>query len=93
VSDREALALALGTWPTDVTPKIHYSSPRSDKFRAHADLVDANDFERLMREVGGERDFDVMLEAKAKDVALLTLRAELSDAGLESRDGRLMVSA
>ena len=46
-----------------------------------------------MREVGGERDLDVMLEAKAKDVALLTLRAELSDAGLESRDGRLMVSA
>ena len=93
VSDREALALALGTWPTDVTPKIHYSSPRSDKFRPHADLVDANDFERLMREVGGERDLDVMLEVKAKDVALLTLRAELSDAGLESRDGRLMVSA
>ena len=27
--DREALQLALGTWPAEQTPKIHYSSPKT----------------------------------------------------------------
>ena len=84
LSDREALAAALDTWPEGVRPKIHYSSPRLDieerkvrngrrverrlvlpQLRAHADLVDPIGFERFMRDVGGRRDFDVMLEAKA----------------------------
>ena len=30
VPESEALDLALGTWPTGVVPKIHYSSPRVD---------------------------------------------------------------
>jgi UV DNA damage endonuclease len=30
ISEREALELALGTWPAGVTPKIHFSSPRTD---------------------------------------------------------------
>jgi hypothetical protein len=29
LSDREALRLALATWPGEQTPKIHYSSPRT----------------------------------------------------------------
>jgi UV DNA damage endonuclease len=29
ISDREALRLALATWPEEQTPKIHYSSPRT----------------------------------------------------------------
>ena len=29
VGDREALELALATWPAGVTPKIHYSSPKT----------------------------------------------------------------
>ena len=29
IPDREALELALGTWPAGVVPKIHYSSPRT----------------------------------------------------------------
>ncbi|MDA0180366.1 hypothetical protein OJ997_08665 [Solirubrobacter phytolaccae] len=28
-ADREALELALATWPDDVTPKIHYSTPKT----------------------------------------------------------------
>jgi UV DNA damage endonuclease len=100
LSDREALALALATWPQGVTPKIHYSSPRLDmeerrgrlvlpQLRAHADLVDPIGFERFMREVGRERDFDVMLEAKAKDLALLRLRDQMASRGLVSEAGRL----
>jgi UV DNA damage endonuclease len=110
LSDREALSAALDTWPADLTPKIHYSSPRLDveerrvrrgrrvdrvavmpQLRAHADLVDPIGFERFMHEVGGERDFDVMLEAKAKDLALLRLREQLAERGMSSRDGILIV--
>jgi UV DNA damage endonuclease len=110
LSDREALALALDTWPDGVTPKIHYSSPRLDlderkvrrgrrverrlvlpQLRAHADLVDPIGFERFIRDVAGERDFDVMLEAKAKDLALLRLRDQLAARGLGSEAGRLIV--
>jgi UV DNA damage endonuclease len=99
MSDAEAIGAALDTWPEGVTPKIHYSSPRLDidqrtlrlpQLRAHADLVDPIGFERFMRDVGGDRDFDVMLEAKAKDLALLRLREQLAVRGLQSRRGRLI---
>lgn len=62
------------------------------QLRAHADLVDPIGFERFIRDVGGHRDFDVMLEAKAKDVALLRLREQLDARGLRSQAGRLHVS-
>jgi UV DNA damage endonuclease len=104
LSDRDALALALATWPAGVTPKIHYSSPRLHmeerngrlvlpQLRAHADLVDPIGFERFMRDVAGVRDFDVMLEAKAKDLALQRLRDQLSSRGMVSEAGRLIVEA
>ena len=46
-----------------------------------------------MRDVGGGRDFDVMLEAKVKDLAVLRLRDQLSARGLPSRDRSLIVDA
>jgi UV DNA damage endonuclease len=104
----EALALALGTWPTDSVPKIHYSSPRTaveerrkrvgrrverqvvlPPLRAHADLIDPIGFEAFLREAVAERDFDVMLEAKAKDLALLRLREQLLERGFEWKSGRV----
>ena len=45
--------------------------------RSHADLVDPFDFRRFLDDVVGGREVDVMLEAKAKDLALLRLREEL----------------
>jgi UV DNA damage endonuclease len=76
--EREALRLAIGTWPRGVVPKVHYSSPRSeDAFRAHADYVDPAAFERFLRDVVKRANVDVMLEAKAKDLALLQLRDQL----------------
>jgi UV DNA damage endonuclease len=87
IPDREALTLALDTWREGV-PKIHYSSPRLDvttrdgrivlpQLRAHADLVDPIGFEHFLRDAP-DREFDVMLEAKAKDLALLRLREQLA---------------
>jgi len=101
IPDHEALGLALATWPRDVTPKVHFSSPRTaveerrrkvgrrvetslalPPLRAHADLVDPIAFEHFLRETIAGREVDVMLEAKAKDLALLRLREQLAARGL-----------
>jgi UV DNA damage endonuclease len=102
IADREALELALSTWPEGVRPKIHYSTPKTaveerkrkvgrrverslvlPQLRAHADVVDPIAFEQFVRETARELELDVMLEAKAKDLALLRLRAQLRERGLE----------
>ena len=96
IPDREALEAALATWPADVTPKIHYSTPKTaleertrkvgrrtvrewvlPQLRAHADLIDPIAFGQFLAEAAGTREFDVMLEAKGKDLALLRLRDQL----------------
>ena len=101
IPDREALALALATWPAGVLPKIHYSTPKTaieerkrrtgrrverswalPQLRAHADLIDPIGFEHFLRETAAGLEFDVMLEAKAKDLALLRLREQLAARGL-----------
>jgi UV DNA damage endonuclease len=101
IPDREALELALATWPDGVRPKIHYSTPKTameekrkrvgrrverswvlPQLRAHADLIDPIGFEHFVRETAAGLDFDVMLEAKAKDLALLRLRDQLAERGL-----------
>ncbi len=61
------------------------------QLRAHADLVDPIGFEQFMRYTAPGRDFDVMLEAKAKDVAVRTLRDQLATRGLRTQAGRLMM--
>lgn len=43
----------------------------------HSDYLHPFEFIGLLREAAGLRDFDVMLEAKAKDLALLRLRRDL----------------
>ena len=45
--------------------------------RAHADLVDPFAFEAFLHTAGPGRAFDVMLEAKAKDLALIELGRQL----------------
>jgi UV DNA damage endonuclease len=94
VPDREALGSALATWPDGVRPKIHYSSPKTavevqkkkkvvlPQLRAHADMIDPIGFEHFLRETAAGLDFDVMLEAKAKDLALLRLREQLAARGV-----------
>ena len=101
IPDREALELALATWPAGVTPKIHYSTPKTaleertrkvgrrverswvlPQLRAHADMIDPIGFEHFLRETAAGLTFDVMLEAKGKDLALLRLREQLAARGL-----------
>ena len=61
------------------------------QLRAHADLIDPIGFERFLRDARAGRDFDVMLEAKAKDLALLRLRNQLAERGLAGTGGFVVV--
>ncbi|MCW2990358.1 MAG: damage repair endonuclease UvsE [Solirubrobacterales bacterium] len=85
----EALRMALATWPGGVVPKIHWSTGRPEKLRAHADHVDPIAVELFLRGPARGLSFDVMLEAKAKDVALLRLREHLVARGFGWEHGRL----
>jgi UV DNA damage endonuclease len=62
------------------------------QLRAHADLIDPIWFEHFLRNIGQGRDFDIMLEAKAKDVALMRLRAQLAERGVPTHAGRLVLA-
>lgn len=70
----------FNTWNyEDIPPKIHLSSPKDQKnFRSHADNIDVNYFvEFLEKAKKVDRDFDVMIEAKNKDLALFNLMKDL----------------
>lgn len=51
---------------------------RPPQWRNHSDYVNPFEFIDFLRAAGGLRAFDVMLEAGAKDLALLQLRRDLS---------------
>jgi UV DNA damage endonuclease len=61
------------------------------QLRAHADLVDPIGFEDFLRYAAGTRDFDIMLEAKAKDLALLRLREQLEGRGFVLERGAIRI--
>lgn len=76
LSTREALELAISTWPEGIKPVVHYSSAKQiedpkAKIQAHADYVyeDIDTF---------GHDVDIMLEVKAKEKALLEYRKKQS---------------
>ncbi len=94
---RDTLQRMLLTWPKNVRPKIHFSTPPSDlrefkrknrktsrnepiyaaaPWTAHADFANPFEFSTFMRAAEG-LEFDVMVESKAKDLALVRLRLDL----------------
>ena len=71
LSEEQALKLAATTWPKDITPVVHYSESKAlhendnkQKPQAHSDYINAlpNTY---------ELDVDIMVEAKAKELAIL----------------------
>ena len=64
-------------------------SPALPQLRAHADLIDLMSFELFAAGVLAGHEVDVLLEAKAKDLALIRLRDQLLARGWSWRDGRL----
>lgn len=71
----------FATWKvSNLIPKVHLSSPKSEQaFRSHADYVSL-DFIRPFLEYARElnQDFDIMIEAKKKDLAMLKLIEDIS---------------
>ncbi|WP_205501065.1 UV DNA damage repair endonuclease UvsE [Rufibacter psychrotolerans] len=70
LSEEEAFLAAVETWPQEVTPVVHFSSPKK-KYEdpaavqtAHADYIYSH-----VKRYG--HDVDIMFEAKAKDEAVM----------------------
>lgn len=66
----------FSTWDNqELVPKLHFSSPKdSPKDRKHADYIDAQHFVEFIEACKNiDRDIDVMIEAKMKDLALFEL--------------------
>ena len=63
------------------TPKIHFSSPKSNlkkEFRSHNDYINVDTFIDFINKIKFiNKNFDIMLEAKAKDDALFRLVRQL----------------
>lgn len=77
---KEYLLAIFKTWDKQpYPPKIHFSSPKSKKeFRHHSEYIDAEkffDFLLFLKEVN--MDVDIMLECKARDIALFQLVRQL----------------
>ncbi|WP_027338938.1 UV DNA damage repair endonuclease UvsE [Halonatronum saccharophilum] len=76
---KELIPRIFATWG-DEKPKLHFSSPKSEKkYASHADNIEKDDFLEyidLLKSLT-DKDFDIMLECKNKDKALLKLREEI----------------
>lgn len=72
------LPAIFATWGSTI-PKVHFSSPKcGTNIRAHADYINIDEFMDFLaaaRECN--QDFDIMIEAKQKDLALFALMKEL----------------
>ncbi|MDD2470031.1 MAG: UV DNA damage repair endonuclease UvsE [Bacilli bacterium] len=68
------------TWGDD-PPKMHFSSPKKKKEkRSHNDYIDVDAFIKFIDKIKViDRDIDIMLEAKMKDVALFKLINDLKE--------------
>ncbi|NRD79099.1 UV DNA damage repair endonuclease UvsE [Bacillus sp. BRMEA1] len=71
----------FNTWNSFATvPKIHISSPKSDQeYRSHADFVSLDfilPFLKMTKVL--DRDFNIMIEAKQKNLAMLKLIEEIA---------------
>lgn len=71
----DLLEQIFATWkPEDGVPKVHFSSQApGGRIGHHADYADPDEFQAWRLRWAQFGDFDLMLEAKAKDEALLTL--------------------
>jgi len=78
---RECLEEVFNTWnEPDGQPIVHFSSSRTEGNGHHADRIEVSDFIRFATETVELPSFDVMLECKDKEKALLNVRSEFGRA-------------
>lgn len=85
----EAARRAMATWPEGQKPKMHFSSIAESGFTPgkaapHHDYIDPDDLIPFLTALV-DHDFDLMLEAKMKDLAVFRVRDDLRAAGLADR--------
>ncbi|EYE89064.1 UV damage repair endonuclease [Fervidicella metallireducens AeB] len=76
----EIIGDIFDTWNGEIyVPKIHLSSPKSDRdIRSHHDFIDVKNFLDFINTIRFIKcDFDVMVEAKMKDIAVFKLMEDL----------------
>ncbi|MEO8287509.1 MAG: UV DNA damage repair endonuclease UvsE [Chloroflexota bacterium] len=104
LDEHEALARSLATWPEGQTPKTHYSDQREGEVKvrmkgkgtrtqqasvgAHADYIDPAAFAAYVERMRDLPDFDVMFEAKAKELAVVCVKDYLREHGISLLDTR-----
>lgn len=72
----------FNTWENEkLPPKLHFSSPKDGEGdRKHADYINAKDFTDFIEKAKViNKDIDIMLECKEKDVALLKLASDIKE--------------
>lgn len=77
---KDLIINVFNTWNDEIfPPKIHLSSPKCDSdMRSHHDYINSDEFAVFLREIKGlTGDFDVMIEAKMKDMALHKLMEDM----------------
>ena len=78
----ENIKQIFSTWHQK-KPKIHLSSPKNpNEPRAHADYINIEDFVWFYR-MAKEFDYDIMLEAKAKELAVFKFRNDFKELTLD----------
>lgn len=76
----------FNTWNMEnLPPKLHFSSPKEgEKDRKHSDFINTNDFISFINKAKAiNKDIDIMLECKEKDVALIQLVKEIKEINSE----------
>ena len=86
LTEREALELAASTWPAEINPVVHVSESKAlesgdPKIRPQAH----SDFIREPVENYGQKH-DIMLECKKKELALLKLRATITERHQQTKE-------
>ena len=85
----ELMERAVGTWGGRV-PKLHLSSQKPGTTTSHADYLTMDDVDELvglMESVGGDAPYDLMLEAKKKEQAVLEVKRYLATGERPNRAG------
>ncbi|MCO6453108.1 MAG: hypothetical protein J5I90_20170 [Caldilineales bacterium] len=85
----QALAACLATWPPAQIPKTHFSTPATEMVRdargqphpprlnRHSHYLNPFPLIDFLRSLPRMRDFDILIEAKASDLALMQFRRHL----------------
>ena len=69
--EKEALELAISTWPSDIKPVVHYSESKAKHEKNSSIKPQApSDYIKSLPNLYGN-DLDIMIEAKAKELSLL----------------------